>query len=240
MAKVPKVLSEDEIIKKEYSNFVEMNQYLKNICEIYYIGYNNIIYMKSLVPFIEKVAILNDKNMCSMYRGLLCLPNQIFEFKKEAKKSKLIVTQTENKIFLGQTENDELQITLNRGVPQNNNDTPNEVPFIQSNIVGNFYKKYFEIVDKIGVDNISFISIDSDKVDDLVSSKLVEMINGESYIPITRHLLLDLKKDDDLAIAKLPYVDKTKIGKVYYLLRNTNEYYTAYTLFAAMNHLSLV
>ena len=55
-----KELTEADIQKKAYGALVNINQRLKNISEGYYISYENGIYLKSLVPFIETYIVLND------------------------------------------------------------------------------------------------------------------------------------------------------------------------------------
>jgi hypothetical protein len=241
MATQAKILSEDDILRKEYSDLVEMNQRLKNICEIYYIGYNGLIYVKSLVQFIEKLLVINDKDFCSKYRGLLCLPNKMFDFKKNAKKSKLIITQTEHNIYLGQSDDPQISLTLNRGIRQDDESISHESVFINEKIIPEFYKKYFEIIRNTDAAGLDFKELNSELVDELSSSKMVVYSENGMYIPLTKHLFLDIKKGDELDIAKVIYKDKgdKSFGKVYYMIRNTTEYYTAYTLVSCISNLSL-
>jgi len=240
-----KELSHDELVKKDYVYLTEMNQRLKNMCEIYYISHSGVIYLKSLIPFIEKVAILNDNNSLKIYRGALCLPNKIFEFKKNTKKNNLVVVQTNNFIDHGQSDNSEISLRINIAVRHEEEYIKQEPAFINTKIIPEYYTRYFEIIDKIGmnVDRLDFIPFTDEMVDDIVSGKLVEISRPDVYIPITKQLLLDIKKGDSVWYTKLPYSNRHEPTfvegdpeKAYIMLKNSNKFYTAYTMFACSEH----
>lgn len=243
MGKIIKELSEDQIIKKDYSVLTEMNQRLKNICEIYYISHTGLIYLKSLVPFAEKVILLNDPDMIKTYRGAVCLPNKIFEFKKNAKKSKLVTLQTNNAVEHGQTDSD-LSLRIDIAVRNEPEIVRQENSFIQSKIIPMYYTKYFTITSNIDTNSLTFTRLSDDDVNDIVSSKMVEVIDKDLYIPITKHLLLDVKAGDAVYYTKLPYSNRMEPtfiegdpDKTYIMFKNVNQFYTAYTIIACSNHI---
>ena len=236
MASNKKDMTEFDILKKEYGALVNLNQRLKNVCEIYYIAYSNIIYMKSLVPFIEKIAILNDGDLLNNYKGILYLPNQLFDFTKNAKKTKLTITQTDSTIYLGQNDNDDVAISLKRGISPIKEVIEGEHLFVNDKILPEFYSRYFEIMQNVKADKLEYLALSESMVEDISSAKFIELYINDNYVPITKQLLLDIKKNDDVFIAEVPISDVNE-NKMYYLLKNVNDIYTSYTLMSCIKNL---
>jgi hypothetical protein len=227
-----KELTEEELLKKEYSNLVKLNQKLKNICSGYYIGYDGMIYMQSLVPFIEKVLVLNEPEKYSRFYGIMIMPNAFFEFTKNAKKTKLIITQTQNAIHLGQNDNDELTHTLNVANPYKDIDDK----YIREKIYPNMYKRYFELDNdelyhKYPDSDKGYI-LTSDGVKSLASANPVFLSFNDTVLTITKQLMMDIKKEDEVYIYRTCYQEmENNKYRVFYTIEHVTDLYKSYTIF---------
>lgn len=226
-----KELTEEELFKKDYSSLVKLNQKLKNVSSAYYISHDGFVYMKSLVPFVEKVIQLHEPQKYFRFAGTMIMPNAFFEFTKKAKKTKLTVTQTENCIYLGQDDNEEVQCKIN--IVNTNNGIDKQ--YVLTNIQPKMYKRYF----KLNEDNIIQYE-DSNTEHPLTESEIESLckanpifleFNGTT-LTITKQLFLDIKKDDCISISRSHY-QKIEDGKlrVFYILKHITDLYTCYTLF---------
>jgi len=229
-----KELTLEDRLKKSYTQLIDLNQSLKDISEVYYIGYNNVILMKSIVPFIEKVIFLNEAEYASYFRGCMILPNKLFIFKKSAKKTKLIFTLTKDKIYIGQNDDDDLNITINQIFKDSPENRQNEALYTQSSVVPQMYSRYFTIAQDIDFNTLEYYKFSPEEIDDIVGcSKIDYNRDGVNFI-ITKNLFLNLKKDDTLSIAHIP--DRSDAPtKKYLLFKHSNACYVDYTLVACLN-----
>ena len=227
-----KELTEEELLKKDYSNLVKLNQKLKHICSGYYIGYDGKVYMKSLVSFIEKVIFLNEPEKYSRFYGMVIMPNAFFEFTKNAKKTKLVITQTQNAIHLGQDDNDELTHTLNVANPSEEL----EEQYLREKIYPNMYKRYFKLNDpELYVEfpdcgaphELSIESIKS-----IANANPVFLAYNDTVLTITKQLMMDIKKDDMINIYRICYQEmENNKYRVFYTLEQNTDLYKCFTIF---------
>ena len=227
-----KELTEFDILKKQYSNLEKINQRLKNVCSGYYIGYDGIIYMKSIVGFVEKIAHLADPESIEKFKGCLILPNKFFEFSKKSKKTKLTITATEKGYYFGQDDTDELKLEI----PIQNPIESIDQNYISTKIKPTMYKRFFEITDDekycVYEDSGKFTNLSLNDVEIIASANPLYINYQSSKLTITKHLMLDIKKTDLLGISRISYqkIDQTS-NRVFYMLKQECELFDTYTIF---------
>lgn len=228
-----KELTEFDIIKKQFSKLEKLNQRLKNIASAYYIAYDGTIYMKSLVNFIEKFVHVANPEEIDRFYGCMIMPNELFEFCKNAKKSKLTINATEKAYYFGQDDNDDVKFTIN--ILNSNKDV--DMSYIISSIRPKMYKRFFEIYEKTDMyhiydDDKEFHPFTEIDVDDIASANPVFIKYNNTDLTITKHLLLDIKKSDKLSIARIAYVlIDGGMKRVFYMIKHECELYDTYTIF---------
>lgn len=219
-------LTRDKCLAKAYNRLYNLNQRLKNISSIYYFG-DGVIYMKSLVPFVESFLELRYPDHYADFNGGIVLPNALFNFGKNAKKSKMSITEINDKEghrFL--FEEGEFNYTLNIS-PQHMEDLKKDLK----------YKRIFDIQDesKYDVFESDYYPLDVSQVDDLCDRQYIEVtLPTGDLIPLTRHLFLDIKKGDYIQIAKVARqtISKEKNEyRLFFLINHDTDLYTKYTLF---------
>lgn len=228
-----RILTEAELHKKEYTVLVNLNQRLKNICECYYISHGNQIYVKSLVSFIEKIVILHN-DTCksfSLFKGGMIMPNAFFEFTKNAKKTKLTINPTLESVYLGQNDTDDNMYKINIV----NSNLDEDAKFIQSQIIPSMYKRFFSLADDTYIkydDCDEYFDITKDEITSLLNAEPIYLSIHEKPLTLTKQLVLDLKKDDNLAIARTCYQEiEDNKKRVFYTLKHSTDLYTDYTIF---------
>lgn len=226
-----KVLEESDYLKKEYSKLCELNQKLKATCEVYYIGYNGCILMKSLVPFIEKVVFLNDSDYIPRFRGMMILPNKFQAFKADAKKTKLVITNTIDNMYLGQDDNPAVKITLNRVILDTPENIEHEKELTKLKIAPEMYSRYFEILSGVDISQLMFDQFSENDIETLCTPKPITYRRGDLSFVMTKQLFLDLKLEDSISISHIPDREDSP-GKGYLFFRHTTDVYTDYTLVA--------
>ena len=226
-----KELTEEEKFKKQYSELVKINQKLKNISEGYYISYDGNIYLKSLVPFIEKfIHLANPESINKLY-GSMIMPNSLFDFTKNAKKTKLTILETESKIHFGQNDCDELQYTVNVV----NDNLQIDSDFIKAKIIPQMYKRFFTLNNDEYIqyeDNDIFHPLSENEIEALSNSNVVYLEFNNTILTLTKQLFLDIKKDDKISIRRVCYknIDNGKY-RVFYMFKQTTDLYDVYTIF---------
>lgn len=212
----------------QFKNINAINQRLKLESSVYVLLEDRAIYLECLVPFIEKFGIVNDDLEIDKYLNCGYLPNEFFEFQKKSKKSKMICRETNDHIYLGQSDDNDIQLTLNKIFRDELTDSTKEDYRVKT-IIPKFYNHF----------NIFKNYIDGkykklDIVSDLVDGKCVNIdIEGKSII-FTKQLFPSLKKDDKLNMIIPPIVTEGQPNKKYILFKEENEFYTMYTLAAFM------
>lgn len=219
-------LTREKCLAKAYSRLYDLNQRLKNISSIYYFD-DGVVYMKSSVPFVESFLELRYPDHYADFNGGTILPNALFNFGKKAKKSKMIISEVEDKEgHRFNFEEGELNYTLNI-IPQTMED-------LKKNLN---YKRIFDIQDesKYEVFESDYYPLDVAQVEDICNAKYIEVIlpTGD-LIPLTKHLMLDIKKGDYIQIAKVArqVINKEKNEyRLFFLINHDTDLYTKYTLF---------
>lgn len=206
----------NDLLFKQYGKLKDFNQRLKYISDIYYIGNNGRIYMKSLIPFIEKFAVINDNIDISAYTSGLLLPNKTYEFTSKAKKSKLDANYYMDTIVLSDTTLDDVKIEINLV----QEDTK---PFSA------FYKNLDLILDNI---KGPFIELSEDNLNRLITSEVVYIPYENTNFTITRNIFLCIKKTDSIEYKILDAIDPTNDIKKYVLFRKNTDLMSIYTLTA--------
>lgn len=237
-----KELSEFEIYKKQYSELQKINQRLKNICSIYYIGHTGGIHMKSLVSFLEKVGTLNDPSKVDRFFGAMILPNEFFEFSKNAKKTKLTIDYSDpSQIVFGQDDNDELKLVVHIV----NSDKEIDENYMKAKIDPKMgYKRLNELNDPSKYNWIPIKTPDGEVFPPVTSYTCSEqdVINLASGLPVfikddkvtltlAKQMFLDIKKTDNIAIKWVCFTVIEKGSyRVFYNIQQDTDIYTCNTL----------
>jgi len=220
----------EEPLKAQYRTLKEINQKLKLISDVYYISFNNRIYLHSNVDFIEKIAVLNNDVNLFGYSGIMYLPNELFMFNKDAKIGKLTITELQSSIILGQIENDEIQIKLNKIYIQNNE--LKEEDNVNFNIIPKMYSKFHNYFDIIN--SLDFNIIDEESILGMTKNSMVTIADNRGVITLSKNLFSTLKKEDKLYYAILPKEIENE-NKMYVVYKEENSFISIYTLCAYLN-----
>ena len=204
---------------------------MKNISDGYYISHDGMIYMKSLVSFVEKFIHLSKPESINKLYGTMIMPNAFFDFTKNAKKTKLTILETEEKIHLGQVDNSDLQHTLNIV----NQDERIDKKFIDVNIKPKMYKRFFDLNSDEYIqyeDNDVFHPLTTEEVESLLKSNVVYLDFNNTTLTLTKQLFLDIKKDDTFSIRRVCYMDIGN-GKYrgFYMIQQSTDLYDSNTVF---------
>lgn len=223
---MPKVLTREECLKKSYNKLYDLNQRLKNISSLYYIG-DGTVHMKSLVPFLESFVELRYPEHYVDYVGGIVTPNALFDFGKKVKKSKMsIVEKNDKEGHRFEFSENDLLYTLNI--------IPYELEDLKKHLN---YKRFFEIQDntKYDVFESDYYPLETSQVEDLCNGKYLEVsLPTGDLVALTKHLFLDIKKGDHIQIARVARqtIDKKKNEyRLFFLINHNTEIYTKYTLF---------
>lgn len=233
-----KELTREDRIKKQYSELVKLNQRLKNISSCYYIHSDGMVYMKALVPFTEVVIRLRYPEKIDLFTGAMILPNEFFQFTKDAKKTKMNIKEYEEdgtkKFLFGQSDDTELEYTLNI-VNQDSFDSFEGKKFLHDQIIPKMYKRYFELESDLYIQcedkdvNYKFTEEDTDG---LAKSSVMFLDFNGTQLTITRNLFLDLKKGDKLSISRNCYQKVEKnLCRMFYIISHETDIYNSYTTF---------
>lgn len=224
-----KILTREDILKKQYSYLAKMNQRIRYVSEAYYLSEDGVVYSKSLVPFLEKIIKLEDPENLSEFYGALVMPNAFFDFTKNAKKTKLTIEEKKKdnfieQIIFGQIDNQDLRYTLAFA-----NTTKDDIK-------NTMYKRMFlvhEDPNVIKYDNFGYYSdFPEEMTKKIVNSEAVYYEYNGTTLTFTKHLFLDIKKTDQISITRLGYEAMGKeTYRVFYMIRQITDLYTEYTLF---------
>jgi hypothetical protein len=225
---------------KEYSKLKDLNQKIKLDADIYYIASSGIIFLKSSVPYIEKLAILHGDFPILMYSGLIINPSILFEFTKDAKKSKIICTNTENKLYYGQNDNSDIHVEINRlcNISCNEEDKDkiqaeknHEQQILNETIFPQCYTRMIEIYQTIN-DSTDEYPLSTDQIESICDGNIIYFECNDFNFTIAKELFPSIKKTDSLAIRKLYYKNKDNPNKDYFLFKEDSDILTIYTLIA--------
>ena len=233
-----KELTRDDIIKKQYSELNKINQRLKNISECYYISYDGTIYMKSLVPFVEKMIHLRYPEKINLFYGAMVLPNQFFDYAKKAKKTKMTIKENTESFEFGQEDDQDVSITVNIV----NTNEKNDEEYRKARIIPKMYKRFFELGGEGYIsykDCGSFSRLNDEQIDAIANANPVVLSYNDASITLTKHLMLDIKKDDVINISRNCYhrID-SRDCRVFYMLKNETDLYDCYTIFNTLQQIS--
>jgi hypothetical protein len=185
--------------------------------------------MHSNVEFIEKIAIIHNSLDISSYQGIMYLPNELFNFTKEARVTKLIANDLQSSVHLGQVENDDINIKLNRiYIP---NDEIKEKDSINLNIIPKMYTKFHHHFNSIN--DLQYESISTDDTMSIVKNGIVIINTALCALSLSKNLFGSLRKDDVLSYHIFPSTEEG--NKVYAIYKEENEEMTIYTLCAYLN-----
>lgn len=215
-----------DILKKEYSELVKINQRLKYISKGYYISYDGTIYLQSLVGFEEAVVMLRYPEKLKYFKGGTILPNSFFNFSKQAKKTKLTIEETENekgKCFIFGQEDGDLSYTYQITNP----DSCIDDQYVTEVIRPHMYKRFYDdFANAIEYEKSDFLMLSEKQVMTIVEAKPLYLTYNENEFVLTKHIVLDIKKGDALGIRRLYYfpIENGK-KKVYYFLKHVTDLY---------------
>ena len=222
-----KELTHEQIIKKQYSNLEKLNQRLKNISEAYYIATDGTVYVKSLVPFTEKFIHLACPENVEMFQKALIMPNEFFQFTKNAKKTHLTFFEGENKIVFGQDDKEDVNVTISL--------LSDDEESNRNTILPKMYKRFFSLNTPEFVpyeDRGTFIDLPEDSTERLLSACPIYYAWNGTELTFTKHLFLDIKKGDRLSISRNCYLPLENGSiLVFYMIKQITELYDCYTLF---------
>lgn len=215
---------------QEFQILKDINQHMKELCDFYVIS-DGIIYLHSLVDFIEKIAIIQCEEPLTIFNHLAILPNQLFDFTKKARKTRLTILETDDSIILGDTEDHELSIKINRMLPASETSNPNNgiliSDYINKQVITNIYHKY-DLLSKY--DSCNYSPLSENMIEDLVGSKVIDININNFHFTLTRNLFLSLKKDTLINATLLDDQDLDNPKKVYAIFEEINSSIRIYTL----------
>lgn len=221
-----KVLTREECLKKSYNKLYDLNQRLKNISSLYYIG-DGVVYMKSLVPFLESFIELRYPEHYTDYINGIITPNALFDFGKRAKKSKMHINEKDDKEgHRFEFRESDLLYTLNI--------IPYELEELKKYLN---YKRFFEVQDhsKYDVFECEYYPLTTTNIEDLCSAKYLELtLPTGDLLALTKHLFLDIKKGDSIQIKRVArqLIDRKKNEyRLFFIINHSTELYTKYTIF---------
>ena len=225
----PKTKIQIDPLKAQYKTLKEINQRIRYISDVYYMAFNNFIYMHSNVEFLEKVAIIHNTIDISSYQGIMYLPNELFNFTKEAKMTKLITNDLQSSIHLGQIENDEMNIKLNRiYIP---NDEVKEEDNINLTIIPKMYTKFHHYFNEINDLKYELISLND--TESISKNSMVFINTPLCTLSLSKNLFGSLKKENVLSYHM--FSSKEDSNKIYVIYKEENEEMNIYTLCAYLN-----
>lgn len=242
---MPRELTQLDKWKKSYSQLIKINQKMRYISSGYYIDYDGVIYMESLVPFLETVVTLHEPDKVRDFFGCMVMPNALFDFSKQAKKTKLTIAKEDGddnmgpRFLFGQTDNDTITHVLNIVNPIH------DITYASNNLLDKMYKRFFtnskthpEFTQYS--DSETFENLPMEMVKKLYNSEAVYYEYNNTVLTFTKHLILDIKKDDQLAIARMGFehIEKDQF-RVYYRLKHTTDLYTSITLFNVLQRMKV-
>lgn len=201
---------------KQFTKLKDANQRLKYVSSIYAID-DQRIYMKSLVPFIEKILVLNNDIDISGYNNLMILPNQFYDFYSKTKKKSLEISYSL----------EELGSVVFTDNETENNYITNKIKNLSMTDL-DFYKnpKLFQ-----SISNLSFIPLSEEDMERLKT--LAVYINHENYqYTITKNIFPSLKKTDLIEYCIMDEKDKDNPAKQYIMFRKNIGIGYIYTLTA--------
>lgn len=231
------MLTREESLKKGYRELWNLNQRLKNISQIYYISYDGSVYLKSLLHFVEVHVTLRYPEKFDMFKGCVVKPNELFQFGKVLKISKLQVEEVSDengyRIIFSQSDYPSLSYTLHMVNPMKEM----EDSYLQKQVRPNFYKRMFELNDPDKYEHFEdpYYPLDNDMVEDLYDSKPVEFTTpyGDNIF-LTRQMCLDIKRGDFFQIvkrARQQIPGKLNTYRLFYILAHDTDIYSSYTLY---------
>jgi len=217
----------------EYNILKAINQKMKEIADVYVV-YNGMIEIHSLIPYIEKYAIINNGIM-ECYNNLSILPNELFNFTKLAKKSKLQYNETLDHVIL--SDNSEVtegkehasDIKLSKFISENNSGAIDPAIYAQ-HIIETITPKFYNHADILFTKDTNYVATSQDTVKMLVDNEPIIINDGLRSMTITRNLFPTLKKTDQLSYAILDKIDSDIPQKFYAIFKEQSEYITIYTL----------
>lgn len=236
MAKV-----EVEAWKKEYPKFKDINSKLRTMCDCYCISKDGVIYMHSLVPFIEKMAVLK-KDTLEEYREIAVLPNQTFEWMKPVTKTSLISREVDDiTMVLESSKIDEL-LTISK-VDCDDEKFMEDIRSPKGKMYTCFntlYRGYDSIMNPDRYPNKSKLMDISDKIEAINDSELVEFELDGHLISISRQIFPRIKKDNSLMVGIIPLNeriidDESGAEKIYVIFEEMSDDMAIYTLMAFMD-----
>lgn len=224
-----KILTREEKLKKAYTDLYNLNQKLKNISSLYYIGEDGNVYLKSLVPFLESFVKLRYPEKYTFFQRGIIPPNQFFNFGKKLKKTKLIIREIddeEGKRFGFVEEDTGNAFSLNL--------LSLDIETIKQKLG---YKRIFELEnsEKYETFESNSYSLTSEQIESLINGNYVEvkLLSGD-LLALTKHLFLDIKKGDTIQISKIArqMIDEGKNEcRLFFLITRDTDLYTSYTIF---------
>ena len=234
----------EDVLKKAYSKLTDLNQRLKNISGCYYIHEDGSIYLKSLMSITETVAQLRYPETIEPYLGAMILPNQFFDFYKKAKKTKLVITEDNTlegrgkAFYFGQNDDSKLHYTLN--VVNDPEDFQDD--FLDTMIKPEMYKRFFQLKSDeymIYPDKDEYTYFTEEKIHGLCDAKAIFMQFNGMELTFTKHLFLDIKKDDKIGIARYGYrpIEDDPNYQFIYTIKHDTELYTSHTIFSVAGKL---
>lgn len=233
-----KILTREDSLKKSFKKLEDINQRLKNISSCYYVHFDGVIYMKSLLKITETVVHLRYPETIEPYLGAMILPNRFFDFYKNAKKTKMTIDEGDYpeeggyKFHFGQTNDRDLKFTMDIV----NNPSHPKGSFIESMILPQMYKRFFGLNEDnytIYSDKDEFVPLLKEDVENLCNAKALFLNYKGMELTFTKNLFLDLKKDDSIAVSRCGYqpIEDDPNCLFIYMIKHDTELYTSYTIF---------
>lgn len=205
----------------QFMTYKKLNQRLRLISDLYYIHNDGRVFLHSNLPFVERIITINNENDISSYYNTLGLPNTAFDFTKTARKTKLVVTETQNKIYMSDSERTEAQLELNRM----------EITDPITNLTDMY--NHLDILLEY-MDESNYIMLNDSIASDIIDGTSIDINIDDYTFTVTKNIFPSLKGDDSLFINILPIKDTDNPSKTYVIFKEVNPLCTIHTLAAFM------
>lgn len=157
------------------------NKEIKRLSSMCYIGHDGLFYLKSENTKMERIGMMaqDDQSMQVLFEGVMYDTLDLHEFSKDYRFSTSTVYYDSDKVVIGQTEKAKVpdaKFEFNIVCDQSEiiqEDTLNHIK-------GEFYKRFFEVLEKEGIDPIELDHLDTIEI----SKELKESLMQNSLIRV--------------------------------------------------------
>lgn len=151
------------------------NKEIKRLSSMCYIDYNGLFYLKSDNTKMERIGMIaqDDQSLQVLFEGALYSTDDLHEFSKDYRFSTSTLYQTENKVIIGQTEKSKAPDARFEFNIVSTSDSI-IIEDTRKSIRESFYKRFFDILEKEGLDPEDLDHLDTIEITEDVKERLAQ------------------------------------------------------------------